>query len=251
MYNTSMPDVAELPSHAQLLKSTAIAAVSAMVILTTIILPAEYGVDPTGIGKVLRLTEMGEIKTQLAAEAAADAAASVASPRPGQSPTVVEAVPVPPVAPRAVAPSPPPAPTSPPASTLSTLPAPTVQSPLSQPVAPPAESASPSRATAWRDEHRFTLVPGQGIEVKLRMKGGSRAEFDWVAQGGVVNYDTHGDGGGQSVSYETGRGVPSKSGTLVAAFTGNHGWFWRNRTRANVDVVLRTRGDYVEMVLPK
>ncbi len=33
-------------------------------------LPAEYGTNPTGVGSILGLTEMGEIKQQLAAEAA-------------------------------------------------------------------------------------------------------------------------------------------------------------------------------------
>ncbi len=52
------------------------------------------------------------------------------------------------------------------------------------------------------------------------------------------------------MSYEQGRGVPDQSGELVAAFTGNHGWFWRNRTDAPVTVTLRTRGDYAEMKGP-
>ena len=35
-------------------------------LLVTMVLPAEYGIDPTGVGRVLGLTEMGEIKQQLA-----------------------------------------------------------------------------------------------------------------------------------------------------------------------------------------
>ena len=66
----------ELPSTAQLVRSTALAAASAVVLLLTVVLPAEYGVDPTGIGRLLGLTEMGEIKTRLAREAAEDAAAA-------------------------------------------------------------------------------------------------------------------------------------------------------------------------------
>jgi len=41
--------------------------------------------------------------------------------------------------------------------------------------------------------------------------------------------------------------IHSQKGTLVAAFTENHGWFWRNRTDAPVSVTVRARGDYVEM----
>lgn len=72
MYNNDIPTRAELPSSAQLIKSTILAIAAAIVILVTVILPAEYAIDPTGIGRALKLTEMGEIKKQLAAEAEAD-----------------------------------------------------------------------------------------------------------------------------------------------------------------------------------
>ena len=51
-------------------------------------------------------------------------------------------------------------------------------------------------------------------------------------------------------SYEQGRAVPEQAGELVAAFTGNHGWFWRNRTDAPVTLTLRTAGEYAEMRAP-
>jgi len=72
MFNAEKPSLDELPSSRQLLRSTAIAAASAVAILVTVVLPAEYDIDPTGIGGVLGLSEMGEIKAQLAAEAEAD-----------------------------------------------------------------------------------------------------------------------------------------------------------------------------------
>lgn len=58
---------------------------------------------------------------------------------------------------------------------------------------------------------------------------------------------THGDALGKSISYEKGRGVQADEGVLEAAFTGNHGWYWRNRGQADVKVVLRTRGDYTDI----
>ncbi|MBR7512639.1 hypothetical protein KC219_20995, partial [Mycobacterium tuberculosis] len=71
MYNSDTPLQAELPSSQKLIKSTILAAISAVVLLFTVVLPAEYGIDPTGVGKLLRLTEMGQVKQQLADEAAA------------------------------------------------------------------------------------------------------------------------------------------------------------------------------------
>ena len=72
MYNSDMPTRAELPSSRQLLRSTAIAAAAAAALLVTVVLPAEYAIDPTGVGSLLGLTTMGEVKGQLAREAEVD-----------------------------------------------------------------------------------------------------------------------------------------------------------------------------------
>ena len=69
MHNANIPDPSELPSSKQLLKSTIIALIAAGAILLAIVLPAEYGIDPTGIGQLTGLKRMGEIKTTLAQEA--------------------------------------------------------------------------------------------------------------------------------------------------------------------------------------
>jgi len=74
MYNEDIPTRAELPSTQQLLKSTGIAFAAAVVMLVTVILPSEYAIDPTGVGRAIGLTEMGEIKEQLAIEAEEDRA---------------------------------------------------------------------------------------------------------------------------------------------------------------------------------
>jgi hypothetical protein len=72
MYNAPKPKIEDLPTPAQLRRSTIIAGLTAVAIGVIVYLPAEYGTDPTGVGRILGLTEMGEIKQQLAAEAAAD-----------------------------------------------------------------------------------------------------------------------------------------------------------------------------------
>ena len=72
MFNARKPSLEELPSSAQLLRSTILAAIGAAAILLVVVLPAEYGIDPTGAGRVLGLTEMGEIKRELSEEAERD-----------------------------------------------------------------------------------------------------------------------------------------------------------------------------------
>lgn len=72
MFNAKRPSLEELPTSGQLIRSTILAAGAAAVILVTVVLPAEYGIDPTGVGSVLGLSAMGEIKQELAEEAERD-----------------------------------------------------------------------------------------------------------------------------------------------------------------------------------
>lgn len=204
MHNSQKPDVNELPSSKQLLKSTIIAFLAAIVILVTVVLPAEYGIDPTRVGRLLGLAEMGEIKAQLAEEAEQDRSPSEGTDK--QS-SVFDNI-------------------------FSLI----------------IGTAHAQQANgAWKDEITFSLEPGEGIEWKLVMEKGAVAEYQWTAENGRVNFDLHGDGGGQSINYEKGRGKTGAEGEIVAAFKGNHGWYWRNRDSQDVTVILQLRGDYSEL----
>ena len=203
MYNTDLPDRADLPSSRQLLRSTAIALVAAGALLTAIVLPAEYGIDPTGIGGALGLTQMGQIKTARSAEAAADA---------------------------------------------KTAAAPAVATPAAPAPAPAPAAVQVAQAPSGkRDEMTITLRPGQGAEIKLDMRKGDQVEFSWQSSGGAVNFDTHGDPVNAPKNFYHGYGKgreDSVKGSLQAAFDGQHGWFWRNRGKADVSITLKTQGQY-------
>lgn len=54
-----IPAPQSLPSTARLLKATGLAIAVASVLLVTVVLPAEYGIDPTGIGTRLGLDVLG------------------------------------------------------------------------------------------------------------------------------------------------------------------------------------------------
>jgi hypothetical protein len=73
MHNAPRPNLEDLPTRAQLRRSSITAGIGAVMIAVMIYMPAELGKDPTGVGTLLGLTEMGEIKQQLAQEAAEDA----------------------------------------------------------------------------------------------------------------------------------------------------------------------------------
>ena len=213
MFNAEKPSLNELPTSAQLIRSTAIAAVSAVAILVTVVLPAEYDIDPTGIGGMLGLAEMGEIKSQLAAEAEADRIKALEE----QGALVTQE-----------------------------------QSSLMNDIfsvfvgAAHAEEVPFEPVQEWRDEITFTLAPGESAEWKLVMEEGQTAEFVMLVEGGRVNFDLHGHGSGQSETYEKGRGSTGEEGEITAGFAGQHGWFWRNRDKTVVTVTVRVRGEYAE-----
>lgn len=202
MFNSEKPSLEDLPSSAQLIRSTVIAAIIAVVILLTVILPAEYAIDPTGIGRMLGLTEMGEIKQELEQEWEEDRQKHNQSHEQSNLFNRLFSLFV----------------------------------------------TSAYAETLWKDTITLTLAPGDSAEVKLVMAKGAKAEYEWVTDGGRINYDLHAHADGESVDYERGRGKIAGQGKINAPFSGEHGWFWRNRDNKNVVVTLRLSGEYSDIV---
>ncbi|WFE77297.1 transmembrane anchor protein [Roseinatronobacter sp. S2] len=210
MNNAPKPNLDELPTKAQLFRSSVIASIGAVAILVTVYLPAEYAIDPTGVGRVLGLTEMGEIKMELAAEAEAD---RLLDEQLGQDQS---------------------------SSVLDTV--------FGLFVGAAHAQQAPEALEAWRDEVTFTLEPGATAEIKMTMESGNTVNYAWSGTGGRVNFDLHAHGGGESVTYERGRGQTAGEGSIEAPFTGDHGWFWRNRDSTPITITIQLRGEYSEVV---
>lgn len=193
-----------LPTLPQLTKATGVALIAAGAILITTVLPAEHGIDPTGIGKALGLTT-------LSANSAKTAPAL-------------------------------------PATTLSGTPAavvPVVQTPI----ATVAKSEVPFRS----DEMSLTLQANEGAEIKAAMRKGEQFVFTWVAMGGKVNFDMHGErpnAGDEFTSYWKDKQQTDAQGTFVAPFDGTHGWYWRNRGDKPVTVKIKVSGFYEKLYRP-
>ncbi|SDR86972.1 transmembrane anchor protein [Pseudomonas oryzae] len=216
MFNNQRPDTNDLPSTTQLLRSTVIALITAGVLLVTVVMPSEYALDPTGVGRVLGLTQMGELKATLAQEAAAEEAAQPVATTPAQAP--VQQAPQQQVAAVSVA----------------------------EPVAEPVAEAKP---TLKSDELTLTLKPGEASEVKLEMLNKATVSYEWSTNGVPVNHDTHGEPyngpNGYFHSYSKGKQVKGDKGEFSAIFDGTHGWFWRNRSNQDVTITLKTTGEYL------
>jgi hypothetical protein len=71
------PAIGELPNRKVLNKATLVAAGMAALLLVTVVLPAEYGIDKTGAGRLLGLTEMGRMKRAAAENDRATPAANL------------------------------------------------------------------------------------------------------------------------------------------------------------------------------
>lgn len=192
MQDISNMDREGLPSTKSLLKATGVAALIGLLVLITAILPAEYGIDPTGLGKTMGLTMLSQAN---AAEGTPEDTAS-------SSDNLLA---------------------------LSTGPVWKTQSTLSS------------------DTTTVTLEPDEGLEVKATMNAGDRMVFNWVSEGGPVNFDMHGErfnDGDNFTSYWQGRNEPAAKGAFEAPFDGTHGWYWRNRGDETVTIVLQTSGFY-------
>ena len=200
MHNASKPKLEDLPTNAQLRRSSIIACIGALAIGVLVYMPAELGKDPTGVGSLLGLTEMGEIKQQLAAEAAADA-----ETHGDETSSLVNDI-------------------------LGLF------------------VGTAHAQEAWQDQITFTLAPGEYTEIKATMEEGASLFYAWSSDGGRINFDLHAHADGQDVTYEKGRGKTSGEGSFETPFSGNHGWFWRNRDDEAVTVTLQLRGDYSAIV---
>lgn len=169
---------------ASLARAGAISLLVAAIVLVVAILPAEYGIDPTGLGETLGFTAM-----EVAAQAVS-----------GEEETAVSSVPL-------------------------------------------VKATTPLKS----DSMEFVLQPDEGIEVKVEMLEGESFVFEWISEGGPVNFDMHGEPPGQAdqfTSYWAEMQQMGASGTFVAPITGTHGWFWRNRGEAPVTVRLNVSGFY-------
>jgi hypothetical protein len=204
MYNADLPSRAELPSKRQLVRSTGIAMAIAAALLITVVLPAEYGLDPTGVGQTLGLTDMGKIKASLAAEAATDKLAAI-KPSP------------------AVAPAP---------SIVATAPPTASVTPVSTRTDEMSVTLKPGEAT----EVKMAMTKGAKVSYVWQVNGGL---VNHDTHGDPLNGPPNAYHG-----YSKAKQVAGDSGELTAAFDGNHGWFWRNRGNTDVTVTLKTIGQY-------
>lgn len=196
------------------LKGLAIALVAAAVLFVAVVLPAEFGRDPTRIGHLLGLDALharagatgGPSKVRLTEVIGGNEKVWEADPGDGREPV-----------------------------------------PLPNPAVSQLETVAP------RTETLTVKLDRDGkTEIKAKLQKAKMILYTWEVEGGEVYVDFHGHDPSMGdkfwVRYSEQDGVTGASGSLVAPFTGEHGWFWLNVSEVPVTIKLTVTGYFDEMV---
>jgi hypothetical protein len=198
------PTTPAAPSRKKLLIGSAAALAIAGVGLVVFVLPAEYGIDPTGAGAALGLTKLAPEEENIylkRGEARTNVLYPI-DPDPERGRFTVPEV----FAEKGV--------------------------------------AMPADAELTSDHYEFELQPYEGIELKYELAQGAPMYFSWHTTGPVnFDMHAHPYAGGTEAteSYVI-TDASAQTAVYVAAFTGIHGWYWQNRTMQPVTLTLDASG---------
>jgi len=195
----------------QLLKATLVAIVLGALVLVTAVLPAEYGIDPTGVGKTLGFSKLyieNDDDTSETLTITDENRPVIRLEKAGSGPDV--AVP-----------------------SEAFLPAPDTQ------------------YSERTDEVTVSVPAGKGIEYKINVLKYGKVKYEWLTNSGVLYFDFHGEVKQkikpEQVYFESYTIAYSNNmvGTFLAPFEGKHGWYFRNSSDKDITVNLRLKGQYV------
>lgn len=198
----------EPPSGRRIAVATVGAMAVAAVVLVTIVWPAEYGMDPTGVGNALGIESISNPTRTV------ELVDTI-----GGNETVVEAE----------------------------IPAFGEPIPLPNPDVFQQEPADAETITLDVD------LPVDGeTEIKALLEANSVILYSWQTDGGLVYSDFHGHSpemGEGFVRYiEHQEGATADSGSLVAPFAGEHGWYWLNLSDGPVTITLTIAGYFEDII---
>lgn len=195
------PYEAAPPPAKRLLRSVALAIIGAAAILVLVVLPAEYGIDLTGAGRAMGLTQIHAPPRKLEIQDV------IGGNEDYQKAAVVDAgQPV----------------------------------PLPNPAVVQIKAAEPASRTIT-----VTLKPDEQTEIKAIMDAAQVILYSWKAEGGEVYTDFHGhepSAGDAFVRYEEQQSGTHGDGSLVAPFSGEHGWYWLSLSDQPVTITLKVSG---------
>lgn len=201
------------PSKTKVLRNLAVAIAGAVVLLLTVVLPAEYGRDPTGLGALLGLTKLHAGGAQTAKPALPEQTIGLQDVVGGNDALTTQVV----------------------------------VGDGREPVPLPNPLVHQAQAAPFKTETlKIYLGADEKTEIKAQLAKGKMIVYAWSVEGGKVYVDFHGHdpslGDRFWVRYEEADGITARNGSLVAPFKGEHGWYWLNVTDKPVTITLTVSG---------
>jgi len=196
-------------SNNRLVTSILVAAAAGLLLLLTIVLPAEYGVDPLGTGQLLGLNAINAEPTRTIE--ISDVIGGNEQLTEVEIPDFGDPVP---------------------------LPNPTVHQ----------DETIPSQTRTLQ----IPIGPEQETEIKTVLGEGKVILYSWEVDQGDIYSDFHGHapefGPEFFVRYEEHQEGSGNDGSLVAPFSGEHGWYWLNYNEFPVIVTLTVNGYFDDII---
>lgn len=172
-------------------------------------MPSEYGIDPTGTGKLLGLNELYE----------AQADKEETSDDKPTSQVIKRVLKIENVGPAGIA------------------------------IPTEILAAIPKGQYAEREDDIEVIIPAnKGLEYKILVKKYGQVKYEWNSGDETMFFDFHGDPKIEAKSqwYESHTIAYSNHmiGTFTSPFEGRHGWYYVNKTNRDIVVKIKLKGQY-------
>ena len=196
----------------QLVKSVIIALLISGIVFITAVLPAEFGIDPLGTGKLFGFERLYQedkpiTKDENKKETSILNFKKLKMEKLGSSKDVAKPI--------------------------------------------EANNPTPKEQYPQREDTIKVIVPAKkGIEYKFKSLKHASIKYEWSTNKGIVYIDFHGEvkqeNPSKNVFYESYTLAYSNNmaGTLTTPFEGKHGWYFRNETNEEIIVTLKLKGQY-------
>lgn len=199
----------------KIIKAIALSLVIGAIILVGAVLPAEYGIDPTGAGKLLGFSKLYIPENPETPSTTFEGTVSNTS------------------------------------FPLIKLEKAGSNSNVERPME--ADNPPPAKQFEQKEDSVQIIVPaGKGIEFKINMLKYGTMKYEWTtANREILYFDFHGEVKQETevkdVYFESYTMANSNNmvGTFLAPYEGKHGWFFRNNSNTDAIVNLRLKGQYI------
>ena len=105
------------------------------------------------------------------------------------------------------------------------------------------------------DQQIVKVPPHRGVEYKFNINQFGKIKYEWATtNGSEVYFDFHGEPEGDTTGFFESYSIASTNemkGTATVPFKGSHGWYWKNTTDDEVEIELKTSGEYLVIGLKK